>query len=54
MEHTSDRLCISFLWLTNYHKVSDLNNRNLFSHSSGENLENTVLEVRSLKSVALG
>lgn len=34
---------IGFLWLTNCHRVSDLNNRKLFFHSSGENLENIIL-----------
>lgn len=46
-----DRLSISFLQWTNFHKVSDLEERNVLSLTV---LESTVLEVRSPKSVSLG
>lgn len=40
MEHTSDRLCISFPWLTNHQKVSDLKQQKFilsqFWRESGE------------------
>lgn len=54
MEHISDRLCISFLRTDKLLYSQYLKQQELHLFSSGENLERTISEVRSLKSVSLG